>query len=197
MGRDHTIFAQGPGFVKYYRDPNLHPKRRYIGIVFDKSQTLPSPTNAPRRRRLGMIAVPRSDPEAVVVDTARKGHAGNEIGPTDSMVKSGADLPVTQAAVGSGAGFAAATKAELKEARRKKATGRLPVGELGMRPDYSYRESNAEIGRAAERADLKSNLYRKNRFLAWRLRTARKQRAMEKRAMFKKSKTNKGAKRRS
>jgi hypothetical protein len=35
MGRDHTIFAQETGYVKYYTDPEKHPKRKYIGVVFE------------------------------------------------------------------------------------------------------------------------------------------------------------------
>jgi large subunit ribosomal protein L27 len=56
MGRDHTIHATAKGYVRYYRDPQKHPKRRYIGVVFEKHMTLPTPINAPRRRRLNMIA---------------------------------------------------------------------------------------------------------------------------------------------
>ncbi|KAI1455205.1 ribosomal L27 protein-domain-containing protein [Annulohypoxylon moriforme] len=58
MGRDHTIFALATGYVKYYRDPAKHPKRQYIGVVFDKSDTLPYPVHAMRKRRLNMVAVP-------------------------------------------------------------------------------------------------------------------------------------------
>ncbi|KAI0201192.1 ribosomal L27 protein-domain-containing protein [Astrocystis sublimbata] len=58
MGRDHTIFALASGYVKYYRDPSLHPKRQYIGVVFDKKDKLPYPKNAMRKRKLNMIAAP-------------------------------------------------------------------------------------------------------------------------------------------
>ena len=63
MGRDHTIFATQKGYVRYYRDPFRHPKRRYIGVVFERHQTLPTPPNAPRRRRLGLMTVARRRPE--------------------------------------------------------------------------------------------------------------------------------------
>lgn len=62
MGRDHTIHAMASGYVKYYRDPHRHPDRKYIGVVFDKVDTLPYPVHAERKRRLGMTAhaiVPR------------------------------------------------------------------------------------------------------------------------------------------
>lgn len=63
MGRDHTIFALASGFVKYYRDPAKHPKRQYIGVVFDKADTLPYPPHAMRKRRLNMTATPIPPPQ--------------------------------------------------------------------------------------------------------------------------------------
>ncbi|KAK9439993.1 50S ribosomal protein L27 [Metarhizium brunneum] len=58
MGRDHTIHAMATGYVKYYRNPSLHPDRKYIGVVFDKADTLPHPQHAERKRRLNMTAFP-------------------------------------------------------------------------------------------------------------------------------------------
>ncbi|KAI8947886.1 ribosomal L27 protein-domain-containing protein [Xylaria longipes] len=63
MGRDHTIFALASGYVKYYRDPSKHPKRQYIGVVFNKEDKLPYPKNAMRKRKLNMVAVPVAPPE--------------------------------------------------------------------------------------------------------------------------------------
>lgn len=56
MGRDHTLFAQVTGYVKYYKDPARHPDRQYIGVVFNKEDTLPYPKHAMRRRKLNMTA---------------------------------------------------------------------------------------------------------------------------------------------
>ncbi|KAL5606628.1 hypothetical protein BROUX41_003026 [Berkeleyomyces rouxiae] len=64
MGRDHTIHAAVSGYVKYYRDPTRHPDRKYIGVVFNKEDTLPYPTHAERKRRLGMVPVTKETPEA-------------------------------------------------------------------------------------------------------------------------------------
>ncbi|KAF1918617.1 ribosomal L27 protein-domain-containing protein [Ampelomyces quisqualis] len=60
FGRDHCIFATESGYVRYYKDPNLHPKRQYIGIALEKDHRLPYPVMAPRQRRLGMVAVARA-----------------------------------------------------------------------------------------------------------------------------------------
>ncbi|KAI0865919.1 ribosomal L27 protein-domain-containing protein [Xylaria cubensis] len=62
MGRDHTIFALASGYVKYYRDPAKHPKRQFIGVVFNKEDKLPYPQNAMRKRKLNMVAVPVAVP---------------------------------------------------------------------------------------------------------------------------------------
>lgn len=187
MGRDHTIFAMQPGYVKYYRDPRLHPKRRYIGVVFDRAQTLPTPPNAARRRRLGMIAVPRADllmgvSKGAVVDDPAILHD------TDGEAVSPA-MAASRAGAGAGSGL---TKTEAKEAKRRAASGRIPGQDLQMRPNYSYRESNYEIGRAAERAGVKVQEFRKgDRFLAWRKTGVRRTRAAEKRALGKGAKGKK------
>lgn len=66
MGRDHTIYSLEHGYVKYYKDPEKHPKRQYIGVVFERHQTLPLPRNSPRRRRLGMLAMKMETPPVEV-----------------------------------------------------------------------------------------------------------------------------------
>ncbi|KAF7115136.1 hypothetical protein CNMCM5793_001370 [Aspergillus hiratsukae] len=67
MGRDHTIYATEAGYVRYYLDPERHPDRKYIGVCFEKEGKLPTPRNAPTRRKLNRIAVARipDGPEAV------------------------------------------------------------------------------------------------------------------------------------
>ncbi|KAF1962582.1 hypothetical protein CC80DRAFT_488004 [Byssothecium circinans] len=57
FGRDHCIFANESGYVRYYRDPFKHPKRQYIGVALNKEDTLPYPRNAARKRRLNMVTV--------------------------------------------------------------------------------------------------------------------------------------------
>ncbi|KIW12113.1 ribosomal protein L27 [Exophiala spinifera] len=67
VGKDHTIYALEYGYVRYYRDPLKHPKRRYIGVALEKEgpgSQLPLPRNAPTRRRLGMYATPIRHPDS-------------------------------------------------------------------------------------------------------------------------------------
>ena len=178
MGRDHTIYALQPGFVKYYRDPRLHPKRQYIGVVFERAQTLPTPVNAARRRRLGMVAVPRMD--GYVAGGVEVEQVGEE------------EAVMTPAVATSGAAGLRLTKSEAREAKRRAASGRVPGGELTMRENYSYGESNYDIGRSAERAGVAVREYRKgDRYMAWRKTSVRRTRAAEKRAIGKGAKGKK------
>jgi large subunit ribosomal protein L27 len=78
MGRDHTIYAKQAGYVKYYLDPEKHPKRKYIGVVFERDQKLPLPRNSVRRRRLGLIAtVTSEEPQVELGDNLTLG--GSEV----------------------------------------------------------------------------------------------------------------------
>lgn len=182
MGRDHTIFALEQGFVKYYRDPRLHPKRRYIGIVFDKTQTLPTPPNAARRRKLNMVAVARP---VSATQTTTAAVEGGELGILGAV-----------AAAEAAAAEQGLSKREVKEASRKKASGRVSGAELAMRPGYAYRESNFSIGKTAERAGVRAKMFEKgDRFLAWRRKNVRKARNAEKRALGKQKGAQKKARR--
>lgn len=142
MGRDHTIYATQAGYVRYYLDPALHPDRKFIGIVFEKEGKLPHPRNAPTRRKLNMVSVPRAEPVEFQSDmVASIDENGTQIG----------SVPAAQAATG-----------------------------LQLRPGYMYREANWVIGRAAEKAGITAKAYdRGNRWLAWRKRQARIERAAQ------------------
>lgn len=82
MGRDHTIFAKEKGYVCFYkdrwrgigyggagrlggRDGSGVQWRKYIGIVFEKGESLPRPAGAKRMRRLGLEMREREDAGAV------------------------------------------------------------------------------------------------------------------------------------
>lgn len=185
MGRDHTIYALQEGYVRYYRDPHRHPDKKYIGIVFDRKQSLPAPLNAVRRRKLSMVAVPRKDLVDSEGDAWASAHAqsgGVGIVPNPAE-PTGKTMSVLQAA----SHRFRPTPTQLKEIKRLTGSGRVPVEQLKMRADYSYRESNYEIGRAAERAGVSAPRYKPgDRFLAWRKRTLRQKANAEKRAIGRK-----------
>lgn len=160
MGRDHTIFAKEKGYVTYYRDPEEHPKRKYIGVVFERGMKLPVPRNAPRRRRLGLVGRERelstvARPKESVAETE-----GLEVG----------DIVESQGT--------------LRQQGKKARNRILELKQMELRPGYQYRDSNWHIGRAAERAKVVVREYKRgDRFLAWRKLNARKARNAERRAL--------------
>lgn len=157
MGRDHTIYATHAGYVRYYSDPARHPDRRYIGIVFEKEGKLPHPRNAPTRRKLDMVTIPRRV-EAVGFQSdlvAMVDENGTQVGSVEAVnAESGPQL----------------------------------------RPGYMYREANWSIGRTAEKVGVVTNTYdRGNRWLAWRKRQARAERAAQMKSLKGKKKASKKA----
>ncbi|CAL00344.1 54S ribosomal protein L2, mitochondrial [Aspergillus awamori] len=155
MGRDHTIYAAEAGYVRYYLDPERHPDRKYIGVVFEKEGKLPTPKNAPTRRKLNRVAV-RFEPEEELA--AKQGDLVAKIGEEGTQVGSATKVEAAQAAV-------------------------------QLRPGYMYREANWSIGRAAEKAGITAKPYnRKNRWLAWRKRTAKAERMAQMKSLKNKKK---------
>lgn len=41
MGRDHTIYAIVPGFVRFYREKWMRGERKYVGVVLERGDRLP------------------------------------------------------------------------------------------------------------------------------------------------------------
>ncbi|KDQ12253.1 hypothetical protein BOTBODRAFT_34536 [Botryobasidium botryosum FD-172 SS1] len=41
MGRDHTIYADVPGFVRFYRMKQGRKERRFVGVVLERGEKLP------------------------------------------------------------------------------------------------------------------------------------------------------------
>ena len=161
LGRDHTVYATAPGFVRYYQDPRLHPKRKYIGVVHDADMRLPTPPGAARRRRFGMDAIQRApkDISTVTLDPAENEHDAERTTVVDSVVVRG---------------------------RTKKEAPRT----LKLGSGYMFRESNWDIGRAAERAGVKPVTFKKgNRFLAWQKREQRKKLVAEKQGIGRQKKS--------
>jgi protein phosphatase inhibitor 2 len=173
MGRDHTIHAAATGYVKYYRDPQLHPKRQYIGVVFNRDDKLPYPKGTPRRRKLNLAAVPRKIDEVVEETTAASGiplsvtrHDQVEQTTTDAAAaeqnsdsaasKAEEPTPLTDGnaivsslikeKLKSRASSQAKKEAE-KLQKEKELEARRGTRVFRLQDDYSYRESNWEIGR--------------------------------------------------
>ncbi|KAK5694501.1 54S ribosomal protein L2 mitochondrial [Elasticomyces elasticus] len=166
MGRDHTIHAGLPGYVRYYRDPLRHPKRKYIGIVFEKEQVLPQPPHAARRRMLGMLAYQAPTPPPPT--------------PTPEL-PSPSSIPSSKAKD--------ATSVTLPPTKRN------PTGlHLELSQGYQYRQTNFEIGLSGDKKEEHALLrgkttrafadYKKgDRFAAWRKRALRVARGRERGVM--------------
>ncbi|KAJ4392859.1 54S ribosomal protein L2 mitochondrial [Neurospora sp. IMI 360204] len=191
MGRDHTIHAAVAGYVKYYRDPQRHPDRQYIGVVFNRNDKLPYQKDAPRKRKLGLVAMPRKveevekptvsasglplwvtrhetieiPPPAVTTPAA----AGKEVkGKGARVTASGAAVvPASSSTISAsssnngGSSVIAelikeklAARAEynarqsaLRKLQQQKMLARRGTRVLRLMNNYSYRETNWEIGR--------------------------------------------------
>ena len=56
MGRDHTIFALVPGFVRFYSEKWMNGERRYVGVVLNRGEKLPRDEAAlGRSRYFGLV----------------------------------------------------------------------------------------------------------------------------------------------
>jgi hypothetical protein len=59
MGRDFTVVASEPGWVKFYTDKSdkTRGQRKYVGVALRQGHQLPSNPALPRVRRLGLREV--------------------------------------------------------------------------------------------------------------------------------------------
>ncbi len=188
MGRDHTIYAKEKGYVVFYRDPEqlslgvgpagyggeggvkgkkkVRERRRYIGVVMNRGDTLPRARGVKRERRLGLVgremSTLASSPSPTTTENLKDNITSDQL-PTINEEEGGPVL-----------------RDQPKEARAK-----VPDMEaLGIRPGYMFREANWQIGRAEDEKGKTVRVYQKgDRFLAWRKRKARLVRAAEKRTL--------------
>jgi ribosomal protein L27 len=141
-GRDFTIHAAVAGYVKYYRDPELHPTRQYIGVAFERTDTLPYPKNAPRHRKLAKIAVPRKEPKETPKLSASGVRTSVTLAGDAVSFISAADAKAAMAADGS-----PVILPEPRKPMQPKAAA--TPRQFFLRDDYSYREANWRLGRLA------------------------------------------------
>jgi large subunit ribosomal protein L27 len=41
MGRDHTLFAAVPGYVRFYKEKWMRGERKFVGVVLNRGEVLP------------------------------------------------------------------------------------------------------------------------------------------------------------
>lgn len=71
LGKDHTIFALEPGYVRFYLDP-FHPLRKYVGVALKRDVQLPKPHFDPRIRRFGYKPLKSKEAEIEEAKMSRK-----------------------------------------------------------------------------------------------------------------------------
>lgn len=58
MGKDHTLHAEVPGFVRFYRIKKGRKERRYIGIARERGEKLPrDEATRGRQRYFGLVGI--------------------------------------------------------------------------------------------------------------------------------------------
>lgn len=69
MGRDHTIYADAPGFVRFYKEKWMRGERRFVGVVLNRGEVLPRDEAAlGRSRYCGLVNLhsPTLQPRRIV-----------------------------------------------------------------------------------------------------------------------------------
>jgi len=58
MGRDHTVYAVAPGFVRFYKEKWMRGTRRFVGVVLERGEVLPrDEAERGRSRYFGLVNV--------------------------------------------------------------------------------------------------------------------------------------------
>ena len=70
MGRDHTLFATVPGYVRFYKVPGSRKDRKFVGIVLNKGEKLPRDESTRGRSRFFGLVDVNSLNKPVVADIA-------------------------------------------------------------------------------------------------------------------------------
>jgi large subunit ribosomal protein L27 len=67
MGRDHTIYAITPGFVRFYREKHLSGQRKFVGLVLNRGEKLPrDEVTLGRSRYFGLVDLNRPPPQSTL-----------------------------------------------------------------------------------------------------------------------------------
>lgn len=56
MGRDHTLYATVPGYVRFYKEKWMRGERKFVGVVLSRGEKLPRNEQAfGRSRFFGLV----------------------------------------------------------------------------------------------------------------------------------------------
>ncbi|KAI0748521.1 ribosomal L27 protein-domain-containing protein [Daedaleopsis nitida] len=71
MGRDHTLYATVPGFVRFYKVPGSRKDRKFVGIALNRGEKLPrDETIGGRSRFFGLVDLNTFTKEPAIQATA-------------------------------------------------------------------------------------------------------------------------------
>lgn len=58
MGKDHTIYALVPGYVRFYKQKYMRGERKFVGVVLNRGEKLPrDESELGRSRYFGLVNV--------------------------------------------------------------------------------------------------------------------------------------------
>ncbi|KAJ4487733.1 hypothetical protein J3R30DRAFT_840138 [Lentinula aciculospora] len=58
MGKDHTIYALVPGYVRFYKEKYMRGERKFVGVVLNRGEKLPrDEAELGRSRYFGLVNV--------------------------------------------------------------------------------------------------------------------------------------------
>lgn len=158
----------------------VREKRRYIGVVMERGETLPRGRGVPRKRRLGLEAREMS---TVAGSSLPSSEEERDIKSEEKGVISD-QVPAVEEVGG------AVMRDQTKEVRSQVPRERKITD---IRPGYMFREANWQIGKVEEKGRKGVRAYEKgDRFLAWRKKTRRLKIAAEKRTLRGKGKKRTG-----
>ncbi|OMJ29855.1 50S ribosomal protein L27 [Smittium culicis] len=71
IGKDHTLFALSPGYVRFYKEMYNKKERRIIAVALEKTDyAFPRDTSLPRKR--GFFLVDRTRMKQEIIDSRNK-----------------------------------------------------------------------------------------------------------------------------
>ncbi|KZT26378.1 ribosomal protein L27 [Neolentinus lepideus HHB14362 ss-1] len=71
IGRDHTIYATVPGYVRFYKEKWMRGERKFVGVVLNRGEKLPrDETTLGRSRYFGLVNLNALAPSGAIPATA-------------------------------------------------------------------------------------------------------------------------------
>ena len=69
IGRDHTLYATVPGFVRFYKEKWMRGERKFVGIVLSRGEKLPRDEQVLGRSRFFGLVNLNASPSSSVTST--------------------------------------------------------------------------------------------------------------------------------